>query len=221
MVSTVDLEIPRAVGVEVDADALMATLADGRVIAAPLAWFPQLLHADADERRNWRLIGDGLGVHWPDLDEDVSIEGLLAGGPSSEGPQSLQRWPEARQAPERVEGEGRGGAGRRHSRVDGNLVSPLSPYRRPLHNPRIAATGSSAPPESAMRPLRDRRIGEISIECGLILPARPCFRGFAGPRTANGRNTPLPIRSATLSQPVRPPQVAPQRLEQRLRLVPP
>lgn len=98
MVSTVDLEIPRAVGVEVDADALTATLADGRVIAAPLAWFPRLLHADADERRNWRLIGDGLGVHWPDLDEDVSIEGLLAGRPSREGPQSLQRWLEAREA---------------------------------------------------------------------------------------------------------------------------
>jgi len=97
MVSTVDLEIPRAVGVEVDADALTATLADGRVIAAPLAWFPRLLHADADARRNWRLIGGGLGVHWPDLDEDVSIEGLLAGRPSREGPQSLQLWLEAKQ----------------------------------------------------------------------------------------------------------------------------
>ncbi len=62
---------------------------------------PRLLHADADERRNWRLIGDGLGVHWPDLDEDVSIEGLLSGRPSREGPQSLERWLEAKQAPER------------------------------------------------------------------------------------------------------------------------
>lgn len=103
MVSTVDLKIPRAVGVEVDADALTATLADGRVIAAPLAWLPRLLHASSDERRNWRLIGGGLGVHWPDLDEDVSIEGLLAGRPSREGPQSLQRWLEAKQPPERGE----------------------------------------------------------------------------------------------------------------------
>lgn len=98
VVSTVDVEAPRAVGVEIADGALTATLADGRVIAAPLAWFPRLLHANDDERRNWRLIGDGLGVHWPDLDEDVSIEGLLAGRPSREGAQSLQRWLEARQA---------------------------------------------------------------------------------------------------------------------------
>ena len=98
MVSTVDLEPPAPLGSRRDADALTATLADGRVIVAPLAWFPRLLHADADERRNWRLIGDGIGVHWPGLDEDVSIEGLLAGRPSREGPQSLERWLEARQA---------------------------------------------------------------------------------------------------------------------------
>ena len=97
VVSTVDVEVPRAVGVEVADDALTATLADGRVIVAPLAWFPRLLHADSDERRNWRLIGGGLGVHWPDLDEDVSIEGLLVGRPSREGPQSFQRWLGAKQ----------------------------------------------------------------------------------------------------------------------------
>lgn len=98
VVSTVDVEAPRAVGVEIADGALTAILADGRSIVAPLAWFPRLLHAAPDERRNWRLIGDGLGVHWPDLDEDVSVEGLLAGRPSREGAQSLQRWLDARRA---------------------------------------------------------------------------------------------------------------------------
>ena len=98
VVSTVDLEVSEAVGVEVADGALTTTLADGRAIVAPLAWFPRLLHATPDERRNWRLIGGGVGIHWPDLDEDVSVEGLLAGRPSREGSESFQRWLEAKQA---------------------------------------------------------------------------------------------------------------------------
>ena len=93
--------------------------------------------------------------------------------------------------------------------------------RRPLHNPRIAAIskfrapgiGDSTAPSTA----GSAKSPPITASS---FPARPQFRGFAGPRTANGRNTPLPTRNATLSQPVRPPQVVPQRLEQRLRLVP-
>ena len=60
-------------------DALIVDLADGRTITVPLAWFPRLEHGTPAERANWRLIGRGAGVHWPDLDEDISIEGLLTG----------------------------------------------------------------------------------------------------------------------------------------------
>ncbi len=66
-----------AVDVTVTDDRLVVTLADGRELAAPLAWFPRLLEATAEQRRNWRLIGRGHGIHWPDVDEDVSITSLL------------------------------------------------------------------------------------------------------------------------------------------------
>ena len=65
---------------------------DGRTISVPLAWYPRLLYGTPEERQNWRLIGRGVGIHWPDLDEDLSVEGLILGRPSNESPQSLQRW---------------------------------------------------------------------------------------------------------------------------------
>lgn len=65
-------------------DTLSVELSDGRSIAAPLAWYPRLLHATKDERDNWRLIAGGQGVHWPELDEDISVENLLAGKASGE-----------------------------------------------------------------------------------------------------------------------------------------
>jgi hypothetical protein len=67
-------------------------LRDGRTITVPLEWYPRLAHASTAERANWRLIGTGEGIHWPDLDEDISIEGLLAGRPSGESPASFQKW---------------------------------------------------------------------------------------------------------------------------------
>lgn len=70
---------PRAVDVETDDDNLTVDLADGRRLTVPLAWFPRLLHATSVQRRNWRLVGDGQGIHWPDLDEDLSVGGLLRG----------------------------------------------------------------------------------------------------------------------------------------------
>jgi hypothetical protein len=73
-------------------DALVADLADGRTIAVPLAWFPRLAHGTPAERANWRLIPSGEGIHWPDLDEDVSVAGLLAGRRSGESQGSLRRW---------------------------------------------------------------------------------------------------------------------------------
>ncbi len=67
------------VAVSVTEDALSVDLSDGRTIAVPLAWYPRLVHASAEERGNWRLIAGGDGIHWSDLDEDISVEGLLAG----------------------------------------------------------------------------------------------------------------------------------------------
>jgi hypothetical protein len=78
--------------VRVTADTLSVELSDGRTITAPLAWFPRLLHGPARERNRWRFIGRGEGIHWPDLDEDISIEGLVQGKPSGESQQSFARW---------------------------------------------------------------------------------------------------------------------------------
>ena len=69
---------PLAVGVSVTEDALHVVLADGREVSAPLAWFPRLANATEQERNRWRLIGSGFGIHWPDVDEDISVERLLA-----------------------------------------------------------------------------------------------------------------------------------------------
>lgn len=66
-----------ALDVRVMDDRLLVTLADGRELAAPLTWFPRLLEASAEQRRNWRLVGRGQGIHWPDIDEDVSVASLL------------------------------------------------------------------------------------------------------------------------------------------------
>jgi len=65
--------------VSIGEDELTVDLVDGRRVAVPLAWFPRLLHANASQRGNWRLIGDGQGIHWPDIDEDISVNGLLRG----------------------------------------------------------------------------------------------------------------------------------------------
>lgn len=90
--SKIDAVVPLGTQVQVGDDALRVTLTDGRVISVPLNWYPRLLHASGAERSNWRLIADGIGIHWPDIDEDISIEGLLAGRPSRESDASLKRW---------------------------------------------------------------------------------------------------------------------------------
>src|SRR5947199_6616812 len=82
----------RAVRVAVTKEALAVDLADGRTVIAPLAWYPRLLHGSSDERKRWRLIGRGEGIHWSDLDEDISVDGLLAGRPSGESQRSFKRW---------------------------------------------------------------------------------------------------------------------------------
>jgi hypothetical protein len=82
--------------VRVTDDELIVELVDGRTVSVPIAWFPRLVHGKPKERANWRLIGRGEGVHWPDLDEDISVEDLLAGHGSGETQDSLRRWLESR-----------------------------------------------------------------------------------------------------------------------------
>lgn len=78
--------------VTVTDDTLIVDLADGRTVSTPLAWYPRLLYAEYEERKNWRLIGEGEGIHWPDLDEDISVQNILFGQPSGESQRSLRRW---------------------------------------------------------------------------------------------------------------------------------
>jgi hypothetical protein len=79
-------------------DAIVVRLDDGRTLSAPLAWHPRLLDGTIEERNHLALIGDGEGIHWPQLDEDISIEGLLAGRRSAETDHSLAQWLASRRA---------------------------------------------------------------------------------------------------------------------------
>jgi hypothetical protein len=81
-----------AQAVHITVDTLTVDLSDGRSIAVPLAWYPRLAHGTAAERANWRLVGRGEGIHWPDLDEDISVENLLTGAPSGESQRSFRQW---------------------------------------------------------------------------------------------------------------------------------
>lgn len=83
---------PVAVEVRVSAGQLTVELADGRCVLVPLEWYPRLLNASKVERRNWRLLGGGYAIEWPDLDEHIGVEGLLAGHASGETTHSLNRW---------------------------------------------------------------------------------------------------------------------------------
>jgi hypothetical protein len=78
--------------------ALVVQLEDGRSISAPLDWYPRLRNGSPHERSRWRFLGEGLGIHWPDLDEDIRVEDLLAGKRSQESPRSFQQWLEHRAA---------------------------------------------------------------------------------------------------------------------------
>ena len=72
----------KVVGVRVSADTLTIELADGRAVSVPLAWYPRLLNATPEQRNNWRIAGAGFGIHWPEIDEDLSVQGILAGVPA-------------------------------------------------------------------------------------------------------------------------------------------
>ncbi len=90
--SAVELEVPFAENITVTDDTLSVDLSDGRSISVPLAWYPRLSHASSAERKRWRLIGRGHGIHWHDLDEDISVAGLLSGKPSGESQASFSKW---------------------------------------------------------------------------------------------------------------------------------
>lgn len=111
-------------GVAVTEDTLSVELADGRTISAPLAWYPRLAHATRQERRSWRLIGGGRGIHWPAIDEDISVDNLLAGQPSAESQSSFKKW---------LAGRGRVRPGRKEK--------PSEPRRAP-RVPRTSRTAS-------------------------------------------------------------------------------
>ena len=91
-----EIEIANAVELKVSIDTLTVSLDDGRVLSTPISWYPRLLHAKDSERNNYRFIGNGAGIHWPDLDEDISVQSLIAGHHSLESQKSLSRWLESR-----------------------------------------------------------------------------------------------------------------------------
>ncbi len=107
--SAVETSLPAAETVILTEDTLTVELSDGRSLSVPLAWFPRLVHATPVERKNWRLIGRGHGIHWDKLDEDINVEGLLTGRPSGESQASFKKWLLAR-------GAGRTGSSVRRTR---------------------------------------------------------------------------------------------------------
>jgi hypothetical protein len=95
-ISPIEHQPALARNVVVSDEALVVELVDGRTLSVPLSWFPRLVHGSARERAEWQVIGEGEGIHWPALDEDISIGGLLGGARSGESERSLQRWLESR-----------------------------------------------------------------------------------------------------------------------------
>lgn len=91
-------------GIEFGEDAMIVLLDDGRSVSVPLAWYPRLNAGSVEERRNFEIIGDGEGIHWPDLDEDISVAGIIAGRRSVESGKSLEKWLQSRQAKSKVLG---------------------------------------------------------------------------------------------------------------------
>lgn len=96
---TFEIEQARAESVTVDDEALVLQLVDGRTISVPLAWYPRLWYGTTTERQNFELFGDGEYIHWPDLDEDLTVTGIVAGKRSGESQNSLKRWLEQRNSP--------------------------------------------------------------------------------------------------------------------------
>jgi hypothetical protein len=94
--SVVEIQEARAQSAKLTDEALAVDLVDGRTIIVPLVWYPRLWHGTAQERSRFEIFGDGAYIHWPDLDEDLTVAGLLAGRRSGESPQSLRKWMRSR-----------------------------------------------------------------------------------------------------------------------------
>lgn len=99
--SVIDVGEARARSVRVSQQALTVDLTDGRTVIVPLGWFPRLWHGSKREREHFEIFGEGGYIHWPDLDEDLTVAGLLAGRRSGESPESLKKWLAQRQATKR------------------------------------------------------------------------------------------------------------------------
>ena len=123
--STVEVREALATGVLVSEESLSVELADGRTIFVPLAWYPRLVSATVEERGSWRLIGGGRGIHWPVLDEDISVANLLAGEPSAESQSSFKKWLESRSKP----GRGRKKVNRLYGTAAGERIKVTRPTR--------------------------------------------------------------------------------------------
>jgi len=96
--SVIDLQAARAQLARVDGDTLYLELVDGRTLTVPLLWYPRLWYGRPEERARLEIIGDGAYIHWPDLDEDLTVAGILAGKHSGESPESLAKWLAGRRA---------------------------------------------------------------------------------------------------------------------------
>jgi hypothetical protein len=94
----IEIQLAKAQNVAVSDDTITVDLSDGRTISIPIGWYPRLLHGTPEQRNNWRLIGTGEGIHWPELDEDISVENLISGKASGESQRSFKRWLEARES---------------------------------------------------------------------------------------------------------------------------
>ncbi|WP_172812344.1 DUF2442 domain-containing protein [Chloroflexus islandicus] len=94
---SVTITLPRITHVSISDDTLTVDLEDGRTISVPIAWYPRLAYGTPAERSNFQISSAGYGIHWPDLDEDIGIEGLLAGKRSNESAASFERWLRRRQ----------------------------------------------------------------------------------------------------------------------------
>ncbi len=94
----IDIQLAKAQNVRITEDTLSVDILDGRTVSVPLGWYPRLLYASERELNNWRLIGGGEGIHWSDLDEDISIESIILGKASGESQKSFQRWLKTRQS---------------------------------------------------------------------------------------------------------------------------
>jgi hypothetical protein len=103
-ISTIEIGVPQIESVAVTSDTLSVDLSDGRTVSVPLDWFPRLLNSTPKERQNWRLIGKGHGIHWEGPDEDISVEGILAGRPSGESQKSFKKWLQTRHPARRTSG---------------------------------------------------------------------------------------------------------------------